>query len=75
MLRHCIQIIFRVYNIHRNDRDRGRMVVGSVPITTILVSSTRSWQGVLGTTLCDEVCQVTCDRSVVFSGYSGFLYQ
>jgi len=31
----------------------------------------RSWRGVLDTTLCDKVC----DRSVVFSGYSGFLHQ
>jgi hypothetical protein len=29
-------------------------------------------QGVLDTTLCDSL-SVTCDRSVVFSGYSGFL--
>jgi hypothetical protein len=26
-----------------------------------------SCRGVLNTTLCDRVCQVTCDRSVVFS--------
>ena len=27
------------------------------------------------TTLCDKSLSVTCDRSVVFSGYSGFLHQ
>jgi ABC-type multidrug transport system fused ATPase/permease subunit len=32
-------------------------------------------QGVLDTTLCDKSLSVTCDRSVVFSGYSGFLLQ
>ena len=31
--------------------------------------------GVLDTTLCDKVLSVSCDRSVVFSGYSGFLHQ
>jgi hypothetical protein len=27
------------------------------------------------TTLCDKVCQLTCDRSVVYFGSSGFLHQ
>jgi len=31
------------------------------------------WRGVLDTTLYDSL-SVTCDRSVVFSGYSGFLH-
>jgi len=31
-----------------------------------------SWRGVLDTTLCDKVYSLTCGRSVVFSGYSGF---
>jgi len=34
----------------------------------------RSWQGVLDTTLFDKV-YLTCGRSVVFSGYFGFLHQ
>jgi hypothetical protein len=29
----------------------------------------RSWRGVLNTTLSDKVCQVTCDRPVVISGF------
>ena len=32
-------------------------------------------RGVHDTTLCDKVCHVTCERSVVFSGYSYFLHQ
>jgi hypothetical protein len=28
-----------------------------------------SWRGVLDKTLCDQVLSVTCDRSVVFSGF------
>ena len=35
--------------------------------SVLLVEETGSWQGVLYTTLCDKFCQVTCDRSVVFS--------
>ena len=34
---------------------------------------TCSWRSALDTTLCDKVCHLTCNRSVVFSGYSGFL--
>jgi hypothetical protein len=30
----------------------------------------RSWRGLLNKTLCDKCLSVTCDRSVVFSGYS-----
>ena len=32
----------------------------------------RLWRGALDTTLCDKNLLVTCSRSVVFSGYSGF---
>jgi len=32
-------------------------------------------RGVLDTTLCDKVCQWLSCRSVVFSGYYGFLHQ
>jgi hypothetical protein len=55
-------------------RDRDRMAVGFT--TTYAISAyhhcrcefePRSWQGALDTTL--------CDRSVVFSGYYGFLHQ
>jgi len=34
-----------------------------------------SWRGVLHTTLCDKVLLMTCDRSVAFFGYSGFLHE
>jgi len=30
--------------------------------------------GVLDISLCGKVCQVTCDRSVLLSGYSSFLH-
>jgi hypothetical protein len=59
-----------------------RMVVGFT--TTCAISAyqlyscefePRSWRGVLDTTLCDKVCHVTCDRTVVFSRYCGFLRQ
>ena len=50
--------------------------VQSLPITTKSCEfEHRSWQGVLDTLLCDKVLSVTCDRSVVFSWYSCFLYQ
>ena len=52
------------------------MVVGFT--TTCAISGefeSRSWRDVLNTTVCDKVLSVTCDRSVVFSGYSGFLHQ
>jgi hypothetical protein len=45
-----------------------------VPITTYVVSSNPALRGVLDTTLCDSFLSVTCDRSVVFSGSSGFLH-
>ena len=57
-------------------RGRDRMVVGFT--TTCAISGefeSRSWRDVLNTTVCDKVLSVTCDRSVVFSGYSGFLHQ
>jgi hypothetical protein len=64
------------YN-RRSRRGRDRMVVGlvpmeSVPITTNVVSSnpTQAMQFFVNKSL-----SVTCDRSVVFSGYCGFLHQ
>jgi hypothetical protein len=52
-------------------RGRARMVVCF--ITTYAISAyhhfqsceleSHSWRGVLDTTLCDKVCQVTCDRT------------
>ena len=66
----------------RGCRGRDRMVVG---YTTIYAIGTYhhnscefepcSWQSVLDATLCDEVLSMTCGRSVVFFGYSGFLHQ
>jgi hypothetical protein len=48
----------------------------SVPITTkVMRLNTVHGEDVLNTTLCDKACQVTFDRSVVFSGYFGFLHQ
>jgi len=48
----------------------------SVPITTDVVSFEMPFRrGFLDTALCYEVCDVTCDRSVVFSRYSEFLHQ
>jgi hypothetical protein len=39
----------------------------SVPITTNVVEfESRSWRGVLDTTISDEVCPVTCGMSVLF---------
>jgi hypothetical protein len=39
----------------------------SVPITTNVVEfESRSWRGVLDTTISDEVCPVTCSMSVFF---------
>jgi hypothetical protein len=34
-----------------------QLPVQSVPITTKIVSSTSSWQGVIDATLCDKFCQ------------------
>ena len=57
-------------------RGRYRMVVGFITTCAISVNrhyswqfESRSWRGVLDTTLCDSLL-VTCDRPVGFSGYS-----
>ena len=47
-----------------------------IPIGLVFIALYRSWWGVLDTILCDKVRQwLTCDRSVVFSGYSSFPHQ
>ena len=51
---------------HECDR---MVVVQSVHMTIKVVSSAPSWLGVLDTTLCDKSLAVTCDRSVVSSGF------
>ena len=63
-------------------RGRDRMVVRFTTIYAIIAYhhlscdfESRSWGDVLDTTLWDKVLSVTCDRSVVFSGYSDFLHQ
>ena len=53
--------------------DGYKLPMQSVPITTNVVRSNSTQARC--TTLCDKVCQVTGDRSMVFSGYSGFLHQ
>ena len=61
---------------------RVRVVVGF--ITTYAINAyyhkscqfePHTWQGVLDTTICDKRLSVTCGRSIVFTGYSGFLQQ
>ena len=52
-----------------------KLPVQSVPINTTVARSNPLGWGVLDTTLCDSL-SVTCDRSVIFFGYSvarGFL--
>ena len=57
-----------------NDRGcRGRMQ--SVPITTKVVSSNPVHGEVYSIQHYVINLSATCDRSVVFSGYSGFLHQ
>jgi hypothetical protein len=59
----------------RGHRGRDRMVVGFTTTCAICTYhhccefESRSWRGVLDTTLCDKNVSVTCDRSVVFSGF------
>jgi hypothetical protein len=59
---------------------RDRMVVGlklhvqSVPITTNIVSSNPAHDEVYSINVMLYNLPVTCDRSMVFSGYSGFLH-
>ena len=54
---------------------RDRLVVGFTTTCEINVYHHKSCAfDVLDTTLCNSF-SVTCDRSVVFSGYSGFLPQ
>jgi len=70
----------QTFNIYSENRRGGvRMVV--VFTTTCAISvyhhkscefKSRSWPGLLDTTLCDNV---TCDRCAVFSWFSGFLQQ
>jgi len=46
-----------------------------VPVTTkVVISNSTHGEMILDTTLCN-VLPVTCSRSVVFSGYFGFLHQ
>jgi hypothetical protein len=65
------------HNINRGRRGRDRIVVGFT--TTYVISAYHHWCSNLDQ---DEVynimyqnLSVTCDRSVVFSGYSDFLHQ
>jgi hypothetical protein len=59
---------------------RDRMVVGlklhvqSVPITTNIVSSNPAHDEVYSINIMLYNLSVTCDRSMVFSGYFGFLH-
>ena len=53
---------------------RDRTVVGCTPLVSCKFEC-RSWRGILDATLCDKSMAVTCDMSVVFSVYSGFLHQ
>jgi hypothetical protein len=66
----------------RGRRRRDRMVVGftttcakSVPITTKVVGSNLAQPRCTLYNIMWEGLSMTCDRSVVFSGYSGFLQQ
>ena len=47
----------------------------SVATTTKVGSSNLAHRDVLDTTFSDKVFPLTCGRSMVFSGYLGFLYQ
>ena len=71
-----------LYNITRCRHGLDHMAVG--PATTYSISAhhnqrcvfePHSWRTVLGTTLHDKGVPVTFGRSVVFSGYFGFLHQ
>jgi hypothetical protein len=59
--------VYDYLNNVRGRRGRDHMVVFEF--------DPRSWRSVLDTTFWDKVCQVTCERSMVFSGYSGLLHQ
>ena len=67
----------------RSLRCRDRMVAGCITphVQSVYIATntryefeSRSWRGVLDTTLCDKICHLL-DRSAVFYGYSGFLRQ
>jgi len=62
--------------LYRSRHGRHRMVhVQSVPITTKIVSSNPVHGEVYLINIMWSSLSVTCDRSVVFTGYSGFLHQ
>jgi len=62
--------------LYRIRRGRHRMVhVQSVSITTKVVSSNPVHGEVYFIHIMSWSLSVTCDRSVVFTGYSGFLHQ
>ena len=69
------------FDFGRKYRGRDRMVVGFT--TTNAISTyhkyrefdSSSWCGEFDTTLCDKSLSVTCNRSVVISGYSDFIHQ
>jgi hypothetical protein len=50
--------------------------IGIVCLSHIFWFESRSWRGVLDTTLCNKVCQwLATDRPVTFSRHSGLLHQ
>ena len=65
----------------RVPRGRDQMVVGFIATCSarayhhqIYEFESRSWRGVLDAILCESL-SMTCDISVVFAGYSGFIHQ
>ena len=84
----CVSLYYPLYTIVGHiwqcncHRGRDHMVVGFIAtyeISTyyhwICEYESHTWRGVLDIMLCDTVLSVTCDRSVVFSKYSGFIHQ
>jgi len=80
-------VFYSSFITKRDHRGRDRMVVVFTISTYHYYScafESRPWRGVLDTTVCDSLSaiqhyviklSVTCDRSVVISGYFGFLHQ
>jgi hypothetical protein len=65
----------QLFNVIRGRHGRDGMVIGFKTAISVYHHLSceflpRSWRDVLDTSLCD-----TCDRSVVFPGYSGLLHQ
>ena len=73
---HTISVHTQIWKDIKKNQDKFHLFINQVNKQFIVIknkyceSEPRWWRDVLDTTLCDKVLSVTCDKSVVFTGYS-----